>query len=148
MGCNAYSDCIDESDLDRRLQILNSCEHIPGDIFSRLTGAKKLLICVTVVLVFGAVCFLFCLIFFHVCCPKTASPESEKETQISKQFLGTVSHIISDTEINCKNRFLLETHRNNKTNPPPPKFLPPQAPISPKAFDKGQFHMTCEDSLL
>lgn len=142
---------MDESDLDRALQIAHHCEHIPADIFNRLTGITKLLICIAIVLTFGVVLFLFCFAFFHVCWPFKKSNSSsellEKKEKSSKNVLGTISNIISETD--SKNRLIKESDRfcTGKSNPPPPKFLPPQAPISPKEINNRYFPVARIDSL-
>uniref|UniRef100_A0A915D7J0 CUB domain-containing protein n=1 Tax=Ditylenchus dipsaci TaxID=166011 RepID=A0A915D7J0_9BILA len=118
LGCNVYADCADDSDLDNRLQVQHNCEHIPGDVFSQLTGIKKLLICLLVALLF-------------VC----TSINKEAHKQNSEDALLTVNgYHHSQEQFEGKaaasdDQDLAQLHMAGSDNPPlPPNFSPPQVP--------------------
>ncbi|KAI1725723.1 CUB domain-containing protein [Ditylenchus destructor] len=127
LGCNAYADCADESDLDTALQINHNCEHIPSDVFSQLTGVKKLLICLTIGSFFVCTCFFSCACFY-LCRPTKKVNQKTRDTLLAgngvidqKQSHPSSKSATIDSE-------LIQVHSTTNQPPMPPNFSPPQVP--------------------
>ena len=130
LACNAYADCQDKSDLDRNRQLEYKCERkisyfpflmlkipcldIPDDVFSTLTGPKKLLICLAVVLCCICICFCGCACFFF----SRNTGKLKKAAASSRQS--------SETKTLCTT----SDQPISNGHPMPPKFSPPQIPTT------------------
>ncbi|KAH7704970.1 CUB domain-containing protein [Aphelenchoides avenae] len=116
LGCNRYADCSDKSDLDQNRQVEHKCEHIPNDVFSRLTGPKKLLICLVVVL--SILSFCLCV---GLCIYRVMPPRNRNRKPVAHHPGPSTS--ASDSKTLCTN------NSDIPSNPPlPPNFSPPQVP--------------------